>query len=171
MQMSEMMMSSPQIFHVFCSQKWWKSHISARWESKTCRIMFALIYFDMGTCFYLFEQKMKIFKILYTKYMYIQNCEAMRSLTQLTHLHIHIDSSRNVSLKITKIKNFTSYFFKSDFHQILTVLFILFSSFYWINLNRDWISPLTVFNNLSRLPGSISTHTENICKFRTFWLT
>ena len=40
--------------------------------------MFALIYFDMGTRFYMFEQqqKMKIFTILYTKYM--ENCEGCR---------------------------------------------------------------------------------------------
>ena len=43
-----------------------------------CRIMFAWIYFDIGTCFYMFEpKKIKIFKIVYTKYM--ENCEAMTS--------------------------------------------------------------------------------------------
>ena len=31
--------------------------------------MSTLIYFDMGTYFYPFEQKMKFVKILYTKYM------------------------------------------------------------------------------------------------------
>ena len=41
--------------------------------------MFALIYFDMGTCFYMFEQKVKNFKIVYTKYK--ETCEAMRSST------------------------------------------------------------------------------------------
>ena len=46
--------------------------------------MFALIYFDIGTCFYMFEQnKKQIFKIVYTKYMEI--CEAMTSSAQTGH--------------------------------------------------------------------------------------
>ena len=32
---------------------------------KKCKIIFALMYFDMGTCFYKFEQKSENFKILY----------------------------------------------------------------------------------------------------------
>ena len=32
--------------------------------------------------------------------------------------------------------------FLSDLHQIFTVLFEIFYSFYWINLNLDWTSPL-----------------------------
>ena len=57
-------------------------------ESKTCpistlnkcRIMFALIYVDMGICFYMFEQQQQqTYKILYTKYM--EYCEAMRLST------------------------------------------------------------------------------------------
>ena len=45
-----------------------KNPIFKLWESKTClittlnkcKIMFALIYFDMGTSSYMFEQKMKV---------------------------------------------------------------------------------------------------------------
>ena len=100
-------------------------------ESKTCLIstlnkcrMFALIYFDMGTYFYMFEQnfKMKIFK------SYILNTWKIvrRWHHQLTYLNIHIDCSRNVWLTITKIQNFLSSLFLSDLHQIFTVLFEMF---------------------------------------------
>ena len=82
-------------------------------ESKTyfistlnkCRIMFALICFDMWTCFYIFELKKEKFHI-YTKY--IENCGAMRSSA---HSFAYIDCSRNVSLKITKIQTFVSSLF------------------------------------------------------------
>ena len=50
-------------------------------------IMFALIYFDMGTYFYMFEQKIRNLKMLCTKY--VENSEAMTSSTP--HLHIHSD--------------------------------------------------------------------------------
>ena len=54
-----------------------------------------LLYFDIGTCFYMFEQiKIKHFI-----------CETHGKLWgddhQLTHLYIHIDCSRNVLLKFT----------------------------------------------------------------------
>ena len=58
---------------------------------------------------------------------------------QLTHLHIHIDTSRNVSMKITEIQNLISSLFLPDLHQILTVLFRNLYSFYWLNLNLDQI--------------------------------
>ena len=114
------------------------------WESETClistlnkcRIMFALIYFDMGACFYMFEQK----KWKFSKF-YIQNIwgksEAMTSLTHsfaYTWTCIHIDCSRNVSLKITKISKFHSLFFIQFTSSFYDVLFKLFYSFYWINL-------------------------------------
>ena len=82
------------------------------WESKTCRIstlnkcriMFALVYFDMGTCFYMFEIFFKV---------YIKNTWKIvrRWDHELTHLHIHIDCSRKVFLKITKIQTVTSSLF------------------------------------------------------------
>ena len=45
-------------------------------------------------------------------------------------------------LKITKIQNSISSLFLSDLHQIFTVLFEIFYSFYPINLNLDHMSPL-----------------------------
>ena len=77
LQMSELMMSSPHNFPwLYFVHRNDKNPIFQLWETKTgliatlnkCRIMFAPIYFDMGTCFY---------TILYTKYM--ENCEAMGS--------------------------------------------------------------------------------------------
>ena len=88
------------------------------WESKTCLIstmnkwkMFTLIYFNMGTCFACSSKKKKI-KSLYTKYMYM---EKVRRWYQLTHLHTHIDCSRNVSVKNTKLHNFISSLFLIPF--------------------------------------------------------
>ena len=149
MQMSELM-SSPHNFPCILFTEMIDNPIFQVWQSKTClistldkcRIMFALIYF-MGTCFYMFEQKMKIFTI-----SYIQNTWTIVRWwhNQLTHfhIHIHIECSRNVSLKITKIKNFISSLFfirfTSNFRcSIRNVL--LFN--YWINLNLDSISPLS----------------------------
>ena len=63
---------------------------------------------------------------------------------QLTHLHIHIDCSRNVSLKIMKIQNFLSSLF-FIFTLNFAVLFKICYSFFWINLNLDQISPLKTF--------------------------
>ena len=54
---------------------------------------------------------------------------------QLTHLHIYIDCSRNVSMKITKVQNFTSSLFcirfTSNFH--CTIQHVLL--FLWLNWN------------------------------------
>ena len=47
----------------------------------------------------------------------------------ITHLHIHIDYSRNVMLKITKFKILYLPYFLSDLHQIFTVLFEILYSF------------------------------------------
>ena len=61
---------------------------------------------------------------------------------QLTHLHIHIDCSINVSLKITKIQSFISFLFFIRFTSNCHCSILFFFSFYWINLNLDRISPL-----------------------------
>ena len=57
------------------------------WECKTCLIsilnqfrMFALVYFEMGTCFYIFEPKKNSSKS-YIQNTYMENCEAMTSST------------------------------------------------------------------------------------------
>ena len=68
-QMSELMMSSPTQFSIHFIYRNDKNLIFQLWKYKTClittqskwEIMFTLIYFDMGKCFYLqvFELKMK----------------------------------------------------------------------------------------------------------------
>ena len=74
---------------------------------------------------------MRFSLFLWTKLM--ENCEAMTSSTD-SFAYIHIHHSRNVSLKITKIKNFIFLIFLSNSPQIFTVLFEMFFSFHWINL-------------------------------------
>ena len=118
-----------------------KNPIFQLWKSRTClistlnkcRIIIAQIYFDMRTCFYMFEQQKttkNTWKIVRRWWHH-----------QLTNLHIHINCSRNVWLKIKKIHSCLRYFL-SDLHQIVTVLFKMFYSLYWINLNSDRSSPL-----------------------------
>ena len=48
--------------------------------------MFALIYFDMGYAFSCLSEKVKIFQILYTKYM--ENCEADEIINSLICIFI-----------------------------------------------------------------------------------
>ena len=63
---------------------------------------------------------------------------------QLTHLHIHIDWSRNVLWKFAKLQNvITSIFFNrfsSDFHYYVWIFLFVFLKF---KLNLFRISPLT----------------------------
>ena len=103
-------------------------------------LRYVLIWGQAFTCLSKKKRKLSTF--------YIQNTWKIvrRWHHHLTHLHIHIDCSRNV-LKITKILNFISSLFLSNLHQIFTVLFEMFYSFYWINWNLDQISPLS---NLAR---------------------
>ena len=55
----------------------------------------------------------------------MEDCEAMRSTHSL--MHIHINCSRNVSLKIANIQNVIfSLFFSSDLHHIFTGLLDFF---------------------------------------------
>ena len=93
--------------------------IFQQWISKTClislnkcRIMFALIYFDMGTCFY------NVQNLIYKIHGKLWGDEILSSLIN------HIEYSRYVSLKITKITKFISSFFllipyTSNFHRSL----------------------------------------------------
>ena len=58
---------------------------------------------------------------------------------QLTHLHIHIDCSRNVSLNFTKIQNFISSLFLIQFTSNFHCSVWIFYSFYWSSpLKRQW---------------------------------
>ena len=112
------------------------SHIFQLWESKTClistlnkcRIMFSQIYLIWGHAFTCLSK----LKLKFSKLYFKQNTWEIerRWDHQLTHLHIHIKCSRNVSLKITKIQNFISsllfIWFTSNFHcSILNVLLFL----------------------------------------------
>ena len=137
------------IFHVFCSQKWPKKRNPYFSYNKTglistmmnkCRIMFALIYFDMETCFYMLEQKWKFSKF----YIQLTWTIVRRWDHQLTHLHIYIDC---LEMFRWKFKNSYLPYLLSDLHHIFTVLFEMFYSFYWINLNLDWIFPLNGRND------------------------
>ena len=124
-----------------------------------CRIMFALIGFDMGTCFNMFEEKKS-----YKEYM--EKSEAMTSST-----HSFAYCLRNISLIITKSLTLPIFLiFLSDLHQIfpVTVLFNMFYSFYWINLiNLDWISPLgaTYFRHNCRLENTPVVHPSCIARY------
>ena len=156
------------VFGVFCSQKWQKIQYFRNfqlWESKTCLnyihyakvnkcrlqnnvcssdIMDIFWYGEMLLYMTLFEPhtKMKYFIILYTIYTWKI---VRRWHHQLNHLHIHIDCSRNVSSKITKIHIFLICY------QICTVLFEKFYSFYWLFLKTaDRISPLRDASSPSR---------------------
>ena len=119
MQMSELMMSSPQ-FSINFVHRNDENPIFQIWESKTCllstlnkcRIMFALMYFDMGTCVYMFEQKIKICKILYTKYM-----EKSEAMTSSTHSFAY-------SYRLFK-KCFVENYENSKFH-IFLILYLIY---------------------------------------------
>ena len=84
-------------------------------------------------------------KILKISNFYVQNIWQVvrRWHHQLTHLHIHIDWSRNVLWKLAKFQSvITSLFvnqFSSGFHCFVQILFTLSSE---IKLNLFWSSPL-----------------------------
>ena len=104
MQISELIYHITSQFSIEFVHRNDKNFIFQLWESKSClkstlnkcKIIFSPIYFDMGTCFYMFEQKMKKKK----------GKKVRRWHHQLTHLHCHIDSSRNVMWKFLKLYSF-----------------------------------------------------------------
>ena len=79
-----------------------------------------ILYCDMGTCFYMFEQKkMKHFKILYTKY--VEYCEAMRLSTHSFAYSYQL--FKKCVVEITKIQiSYLPYFFNP--------IYIKFALFY-----------------------------------------
>ena len=95
MQASELMTVIASQFPFKSSAEMKQTPLSQLLKSKTCHIstpgyickrIFTPIYFDMGMCFYLFEQRIQNVKILYTKYM--AKSEAMTSSTySLTYSH------------------------------------------------------------------------------------
>ena len=120
--------------------------------------MFALIYFNMGTYFYMFEQNNeKVSKILYTKYM--ENCEAMTSTQSFAYSYWLFKKCFLENYEKFKISYLP--YILSDLHQIFIVLFEISYSFYWINLNLDRISPLIVIQAYSAqklLPENLWVH-------------
>ena len=134
------------IFHGFCSQKWRKSHTFQLRESKTCLIstmnnVCSGIFWYGEMLLHVWAKQIKMFKILYTQCM--ENCQAM---TSSTHSFAH-------SYPLLT-KCFTANYENSQFHIFLMFypIYIKFSLFcskfftlfiHWINLNLDWISPLS----------------------------
>ena len=134
------------IFHGFCSQKWRKSHTFQLRESKTCLIstmnnVCSGIFLDGEMLIHVWAKQIKKFKILYTQCM--ENCQAM---TSSTHSFAHS--------YLLFMKCFTENYKNSKFHIFLMFypIYIKFSLFcsklftlsiHWINLNLEWISPLS----------------------------
>ena len=87
-----------------------------------CRIMLLWLC-NMGTCFYMIEQKInKNFNILYTKYMYMENCEEITSSTH-SFAYIIFISTANCHIFLIFIK------FTSNFHcSVQNVLLFLLTS-------------------------------------------
>ena len=129
------------IFHSFCSATEMTkiSYISCEnvrlalnSSLNRCRIMLTPIYLDMThtrTYYHKFGQNIKIFTKFYVQYIWqvVRWCHH-----QLTHLHIHIDWSRNVLWKFAKLQSvITSLFFNrfsSGFHcYVWKVLLFLLS--------------------------------------------
>ena len=75
---------------------------------------------------------------------------------------IHIDCSRNVSLKIMEIQNFISSLFSIRFtSNFLCAVRSFFYSFYWCKLNLDGISPLMTTNTWTESLFTLKhTHTH-----------
>ena len=135
------------IFYSFHIQKW-KNLIFQLWEYKTClittqskwAIMFTLIHFDMGICFYLYELKISKFHIQYI-WKIVRGWH-----DQLTHLNIHKDWSRSVFRKKCEIS-------KCHIFLISYPIFIIFSLFcrekltlsFKIDSILEWISPLRIW--------------------------
>ena len=152
------------IFHVFCSQKLWKSHISAtRMQNNVCSDIFW--YGDMHVLFTCLSKEqtnnrnVQIVIYFYTKYM--ENCEAMRSSTH----------SFAYSYWVFK-KYFVENYENSKFHIFLIfypiyIKFSLFCSKCFNLSNLDQITPLRFFswNNLSpsaKTPSFLIWHTKRI---------
>ena len=127
MQMSEVMMSSPHnfsfILYTEMKKKKKKNHISAMrmldlpliplWNR--CSIMLTPIYLDMRDILSQVWAKYQNFSKFYVQNRWWHH--------QLTHLHIHIDWSRNVLWKFAKLQSVITSFF--------TVMFEKIYSFFW----------------------------------------
>ena len=104
-----------------------KNLIFQLWEYKTClittqskwEIMFTLIHFDMGICFYLYELKMKNFQnFIYNIYEKLWGDDIINSL-----IWIFIRTGQEMfSEKIWNFKMSYLPYFSSNFHHFFTVL-------------------------------------------------
>ena len=149
-QMSELMMSSPHKFLFISYTEITKNVIFQPWKYKTClittqskwEIMFTLIHFDMGICFYLYELKIKNFQnFIYNikKYKKLWGDDIINSL-----IWIFIRTGQEMFFrKNVKFQNVISSLFLIQF-------FIIFSLFcrkkctlsFKIDSILEWISPL-----------------------------
>ena len=140
MQMSELMISSPHNFPCILYITFWKFPLL--FCSNMSRYLYQSKHYSAfiqsGYKASLLSHKIGIFVISVNK------MHGRWWHHQLNHLHIHIDCSTNVSMKITEIQNFISSLFCIRLHQIFSILFEMFYCFYWLDLNLDWISPLRI---------------------------
>ena len=115
------------IFYSFHIQKWQKSQISAICEYKTClittqskwEIMFTLIHFDVGICFYLYELKISKFQnFIYNIYEKLWGDDIINSLIWIfIRTGQEMFSEKNVKFKMSYLP-----YFSSNFHNFFTVL-------------------------------------------------
>ena len=150
MQMSELMMSSPHNFpcllfteitkipyHISATRKYWKLALYLLWINAKCLRRYILIWGHVLHFFFMFEPKIEKFQ----NYIYkIHGKLWGDDIFNLLICIIHIDCSKMFSWKLWKFKDLP--YFLSNLHQIFTILFEMFYSFYWINLNPDQSSPL-----------------------------
>ena len=147
-QMSELMMSSPHNFLFISYTEMTKNLIFQLWEYKTClittqskwEIMFTLIHFDMGICFYLYELKMKKFSKFHIQYIW----KIVRGWHhQLAHLNIHI---KGLVKKCFPKKNV-------KFQNVISSLFLIqFSSFFHCSIGKNVLFLLKLIQFWSGFP-------------------
>ena len=139
--MSEWMVSSPHNFPLILFTEMTKSHISAIWERKTlnkCKIMFALIYFDMGTYIHVWAKKDEHFQnCIYKTHGKFWGDEATHSFAYSYRLFkkCFVENYENSNFHI-----FLILFIYSQISMFCANFFTL--SLIWTNLNLDRSSPL-----------------------------
>ena len=157
--LSELMMSSPHNFLFILYTEMTKNLIFQLWEYKTClittqsiwEIMFTLIHFDMGICFYLYELNMKIFQnFIYNIYEKLWGDDII-----ISFIWIFIRTGKEMfSEKMWNFKMSYLPYFSSNFH-----IFSLFcrkkcTLSFVIDSSLEWISPLKIANVLVHLHGA-----------------
>ena len=151
MQMCALMMSSPHNCPCILYITFWTffllKHVNHVPISKYIRANIILHLFRVDVRQVLLSQHSwnKVWD--FSAFLWTKLMETWEAITIINSLNciIHIDCSRNISLKITEIHNFISSLFLSDLHKFFTVLFEIVNSFYWLNLILDRISPLIIY--------------------------